>query len=434
MSKLDRELTNWKEMYDQVHTEDEQLDEAVDLGFHQATKRPTRRLRKFAWPVLTAVAALFLLFGGVRVSSAFAEKVSQVPGMENIVQLIQGDKSKQAAIDADHFQPLGITEEKGDLTLSLEGVIRDDYGMVIFYTLEAVGEHRNLRLGTPKLTTGAGEELPPKSVSYNGRELEENKDMQMMEVYTQEGMGGIENFHLSISGSGIIDGSFVKEEFAVSFTAKNDAQSKEYTLEETVSIEGEQFVIENVTIHPLRTAIKVREHPENETELLSIEDLELKGENGEVWSGVNNGVTASGGPENDEMTFYIQSNYFEQPESLALTFSKVMVADQEKEYMEIDLESEKILYQPGEIAELTEASTSAFEMKFDEEVSQNIGFSSVKDEKGDTLHPSSQQVHSLVEGPKTVHTFFDEAVKGPIRIDFSSYPHWLEKEIKIPLE
>ncbi|WP_394219418.1 DUF4179 domain-containing protein [Halobacillus trueperi] len=434
MSKLDRELNEWKKMYDQVHMENEQLDNAVELGFHQASKQPARRYRKVGWPVFAAIAALMLFFGGVRVSPAFAEKVSQVPGMDRIVQLIHGDKSKQAAMDADHFQPLDITDKKGDLTFSVEGVIRDDYGIVIFYTLEAAGEHRNLKLGTPNLTTGGGEELPPKSVSYNSKEINENRDVQMMEVYTQEKMSDIQDFHLSISGSGVIDGSFIKENFDVSFTAENDARSKVYDLEETVSMEGEQFIVENVTIHPLRTAIKVREHPDNETELLSIEDLELKGENGEVWAGINNGVTASGGPDNDALTFYIQSNYFDQPETFKLTFSKVMVVDPENEYMKIDLKSEEILYQPGDIAELREASPSAFEIEFHEEVSQSIGFSSVKDEKGNTLYPSSQQVESVMEGPKKVHTFLDEDVQGPIRIDFSSYPHWLEKKIEIPLE
>lgn len=434
MKKLDQELDDWKEVYDKKHMDEARLEDAVELGFHQATKQQPKSKRKVLWPILSAIAALLLFFGGVRVSPAFAEKISQVPGMEKIVQLIQGDQGKQAAIDANHFQPIGITQQKGDLTLTVEGIIRDNYGIVLFYSLEAEGDHRNLLLKDPKLTAGNGEELPARSISYGNGDLEEDDNMRMMEVYTQNGMKGIEEFRLTTEGSGIIDGSFFKEDFSITFDAPNEAESKEYMVEETVSMEGEKFIVESVTVHPLRTAIKVREHPDNQTEMLSIEDLELRGEDKEIWTSISNGVSASGGPENDAITFYLQSNYFEDPESLTLAFSKVMVVEPEKEYMKIDLEQEEIIYQPSDFAELTHASPSAFEVVMDEEVAESIGFSTFIDKNGNRLDMASQQTETRLEGPKTIYTFLDEEVEGPIRVEFSRYPHWVEKEVEINLK
>lgn len=162
--------------------------------------------------------------------------------------------------------------------------------------------------------------------------------MQMMEVYTQGDVIDVAEFSFTISGSGVIQETFIEEDFQFTFEATNDAESKVYELEETVSMEGERFIAESVTIHPLRTGVKVREHPDNTKELLSIEGLELKGEGGEVWSSISNGVSASGGPENDAITFYLQSNYFDKPETLSLSFSKVMVVDPEQQYMELDLQ------------------------------------------------------------------------------------------------
>ncbi|SFJ74745.1 protein of unknown function [Halobacillus dabanensis] len=434
MKKLDQEINEWKKRYDKIHMEEARLEDAVEFGFHQATKQQPKRKYKVMWPVLSAIAVLLLFFGSVRVSPAFAEKISQVPGMEKIVQLIQGDQGKRAAIDANHFQPLGITQQKGDLTLTVEGVIRDNYGMVIFYSLEAEGDHRNLLLKNPMFTAGNGDELPASSVSYSGGHVKENDNMRMMEVYTQDGMKGIEDFRLAMEGSGIIDGSFVSEEFSITFEAPNEAESKEYQVDETVSIEGEQFIVESVTVHPLRTAIKVREHPDNQTEMLSIEDLELRGEDGEVWTSISNGVSATGGPENDAITFYLQSNYFEDPKSLTLAFSKVMVVNPEKEYMEIDLEQEEIIYQPSDFAELTYASEATFEVVMDEEVAESIGFSSIKDQYGDSLDMASQQTEMSMEGPKTIYTQLDEEAEGPVRIEFSRYPEWVEKEVEINLK
>lgn len=434
MKKLDQELNDWNKRYDKTHMEEARLEDAVEFGFHQATKQQPKRKHKVMWPVLSAIVALLLFFSGVRVSPAFAEKISEVPGMEKIVQLIQGDQGKRAAIDANHFQPLGITQQKGDLTLTVEGVIRDNYGMVIFYSLEAEGDHRNLLLKNPMLTAGNGDELPVSSISYSGGHVKENDNMRMMEVYTQDGMKGVEDFRLVMEGSGIIDGSFVSEEFTITFEALNEAESKEYQVDETVSVEGEQFIIESVTVHPLRTAIKVREHPDNQTEMLSIEDLELRGKDGEIWTSIGNGISASGGPENDAITFYLQSNYFEDPESLTLAFSKVMVVEPEKVYMEIDLEQEEIIYQPSDFAELTYASESGFEVVIDEEVAESVGFSTIIDQKGNQLDISSQKMEDLMEGPKTIYTFLEDEAEGPVRIEFSRYPHWVEKEVEINLK
>ena len=124
-------------------------------------------------------------------------------------------------------------------------------------------------------------------------------------------------------------------------------ESKRYALNEEVIVNGQSMTIEDVTISPVRTAIQVRFDPENTMKIFGFEDLQIVDEKGKEWSSIANGTTAfSDGEKPNVVTYYLQSNYFENPKHLYLEFGKLMAMEKEEAYLLIDTDKREILKQP----------------------------------------------------------------------------------------
>lgn len=52
--------------------------------------------------------------------------------MEWLIGYIEQDKGYSAIIENDYYQKLDVSETKGDLTLTIDGVIMDESGINIF--------------------------------------------------------------------------------------------------------------------------------------------------------------------------------------------------------------------------------------------------------------------------------------------------------------
>ena len=114
---------------------------------------------------------------------------------------------------------------------------------------------------------------------------------------------------------------------------------------ETVSIEGQKITIKQIEISPIKVGVHVHVDPSNTKEIFGFEDLRLIDDKGEIWSSITNGLIASGTSEYGKV-YYLQSNYFEQPQGLTLTFNKLQAMDKNEAYVVIDTDKGIILEQP----------------------------------------------------------------------------------------
>src|SRR5690606_21037341 len=73
----------------------------------------------------------------IRVFPSFAEAVSRIPVLEQLVRLIDHDPGLQSAIENEFMQPIGITKEHNGVRFTLDGIIVDEGRMNIFYTVES---------------------------------------------------------------------------------------------------------------------------------------------------------------------------------------------------------------------------------------------------------------------------------------------------------
>ncbi|WP_090237251.1 DUF4179 domain-containing protein [Fictibacillus solisalsi] len=282
-SKEEERLLKLKKQYDDVEISMDALDEAIFAGFQKAKSEEKIGIKKKRWMYSMAVAAVLLigLFWSIRFSPVFADYMINIPGMENIVELLREDKGRMAAVENKYYQEIDVSQEKNGLKVTIDGAIADEEGMVLFYTLHS---DRKLKEATIK-------EVNLKS--REGEQLKESFRMFGEPHYSQEGKkqysGEIEYFFdkpitskkyeikLKVTGSHKLN-----EDFKLAFHLPKELKKKKVIhLNKMVEIAGQKIKFERADVYPLRVAVKVKMPETNTKRILAFEDLRLVDENGE---------------------------------------------------------------------------------------------------------------------------------------------------------
>ncbi|QGH33408.1 DUF4179 domain-containing protein [Gracilibacillus salitolerans] len=429
---MKKQLEEWKKQYDHVEVTENDLDQAIEAGVQKAEQQ--RRLKR--WGIAPVVAAAIILLSFITIINAsptFAAQVAKFPGMEKFIELVQFDKGQKAAIENDYFQIIDKSVTKGDLTLTIDSVIRDEHGLVLFYTVSSEKELNRIRLEESMITNDQGEDLGYQSVSSR------DEAQGTVEYYTEEPIPFDDfTFTAEVVGVETLDngvGNQLRETISIDFHAENTKEAIHYQVDETVTVEGQKIHINSVTIQPLRTSINLYADPENDMRIFSFDDIALVDENGEEWSGIQNGMTASGTIEDENYEVFLQSNYFEQPESLVLTFSKIQAVDRNKDYFRFDLKNEQILHDPNNKFYDMEYRNGWLSVTMDsmEDYYMNP-FGDIFDLDGNKMEQTrSNYGHTLNNESRT----FKQAIQtneSIIDVKLSSYPNWIEEKVEIPLK
>ncbi len=166
--KEEVKLNEMKERLDKIHLPLDEADDAIRQGFDRAKrdKVKSRKKRNRIWSLVVA-ALLFVTFvTSIRVSPAFANAVASIPGMEKFVDLIQFDKGLEAIFKNDYYQKVDAVQTKNGLTLTIDGVILDETGMNIYYTMKSKEAVNGLSIQSVDLKNEQG--IPPSGISYGG--------------------------------------------------------------------------------------------------------------------------------------------------------------------------------------------------------------------------------------------------------------------------
>jgi hypothetical protein len=435
-SKEEKKLEGYLNKLDEIEIPETALDQAIEAGFHRAKQE--RKPRK-GWIMTVALAAILLLgfFTTIRISPAFANYIAEIPGMEKIVELIRHDKGLMTAIENEYYQELGVSVDKNGLEVVIDGAIADENGLVLFYTLNTDEKQKEISTGEPSLTALDGGKMVVGTISYGFPHHSEKGEYSYsgtLEYFFQEPLTARE-FQLDLT----VEGDTVDEEVSLTFKLQDEISPKKtYTLNETVTIEGQQIHFLDAIVYPLRVAVHVKMDPENTKKLLEFEDLRLVDENGETWSKINNGTTASK-ISDDETIYYLQSNYFNEPEKLFLVFNKIQAVEKEHSAVVVDTEKGEILSQPNgnKLRDLEiRGSNIGFSLYTKEEFHYGL-FSEVTDGEGKKIDiDSSWSRVSDDGGINQVGVSIPNLRKypNPISLELSFFPAWIEGEGKIRIK
>lgn len=433
----ERRLQQLKERLDQRTLPLSEADEAIRKGMEKVRqeRRQALKRRKRIFSIVAVVALLLLTFiTSIRVSPVFANAVASIPGMEKFVELIASDKGLDAAIQNDYYQEIGATRTIENKTLTVDGVILDETGINIFYTISSEDSLKGLQVEHVNLKA---EGIPEGSFSY-GNVMDEEEiytytdriDYQFSELYSAQDQAFDLEVAVKLNGEETV--------FAVPFTVPEKVKPSEvYVIDQQVEIEGQKFTIEKVTVSPLRVGVKVSLDPANPLKILQFEDMRLEDEKGEVWGSIRNGTSAYSG-EDGESTYFLQSNYFSQPEKLYVRINKVQALKADQVIAEINTETGEWLNQP-EDNKIQLVKSDKFHAEFimptaDDDSFQHAFASAIEDAEGKKMHSPSVGMYTDESGKHWDISVSPAEYINPLKFELYAYPNYLEGDITIELK
>ncbi|WP_303968915.1 DUF4179 domain-containing protein [Sporosarcina ureae] len=430
-------LKRLKDRLDQQQLPLSEADQAIRQGMERARqeKRESRKKRKRIFGSVAVVALLLLTFiTSIRVSPVFANAVASIPGLEKFVELIAIDKGLDAAIQNDYYQEIGATQTIDDKTLTVDGVILDESGVNIFYTIASDHSLKGLRVDYINLQA---EGIPEGSFSY-GNMMDEGEnytykdriDYQFGEQYTSHNQSFDLEVAIKLKGEVTV--------FTVPFTVPKQVKPSEvYSIDKEVEIKGQKFWIEDITISPLRVGVKVSIDPDNTMKILQFEDMRLEDEKGDVWGAIRNGTIASGG-EDGKYTYFLQSNYFSKPEKLYLRINKVQALRAEDAFAEVNTETSEWINQPeDQKIRLLESNKHHAEFIMDNTGEEEFPFffiGSAVDANGKEVETPSTGKYGDGEATHWDLNFDRTDYVNPLKLELFAYPNYLEGDIKLELK
>ncbi|TQR20344.1 DUF4179 domain-containing protein [Psychrobacillus vulpis] len=455
----EKKLEQRKKSIDKVEVPRDKLHFAVQSGFEKAKKERALKRSKIrkrsTWSIAIAAILLISFVTSISVSPVFASKVASIPGLEKIVSLIKQDRGLTAAVENDFYQPINLSQEKNGITVTLDGIIADKKGMVIFYSVHSKEvdlstlEIKYLELSsgmTPRYRFGLGNNYGLNLTPREGTNF-------------YSGVKTIEKVAFSKDpswGMGIKNGDKI-EHFNIPFTYKlMDVENKNIVVDKEVTIEGQRFKIKQLIVNPIRTTIKLEEDPNNSKKLLSraFDELKLVDEMGRTWSttpGNSYKVLPKG---NLWEVPLMESFYFHDPKELTLTFGKVAAMEKSEAYVLIDTETKEFLEQPSKsiFSNLqVKDNRVSFIVQVDKEYDKNlVHFNKFIDanekefyiETGGLTPVVNNYVRgSMITVPEVGQKFEFElpdksftTYTNPIRLDLEFYPSWIEEDVQIEIK
>ena len=437
--KEEEKLNELRKHLEHVELPQGEIDGAILQGMERAIRekqvRRTKR-KKGLWTLAVSAVLLFTLITSIRVSPTFANAVSTIPGMEKIVAMIHYDKGLTAAIENDYYQVIDVSQTRENVTLTIDGVILDESGMNVFYTVKSDEFLQNPEVRKVEINNS---EIRPGSISYGFspsdqavKEFSNRIDFHFHDPTKFTDLGFSLLMKVKNAGKEI--------EFNIPFTVpKNVKPSVTYTLNKEVEIENQKFTIEEVMIHPLRVGIKISIEPQNTMEILQFEDLRLEDEQGEIWGSIAN--VASGREVSEtEQIFYLQSNYFEKPKELYVRINKLQAINKDEAVVILDTEKNQLVKSPkdGKL-KLGDSNKSQADLFMNEITDDAYGFnlaSSVKDANGKLIGTPSVSMR-YDSGQKERHLVIEFETTNylnPLYLEIDAYPNYIEGDVKVELK
>ncbi|MEO4052661.1 DUF4179 domain-containing protein [Solibacillus sp. CAU 1738] len=449
-----KKLEQRKKSIDQVEVSKDKLYSAVQSGFEKAKKerllKRTKLIKRSSWSIGIVAILLISFITSVNVSPAFANKFASIPGMERIVELIKQDKGLTAAVENDFYQPLNLSQNKGGITVTLDGVMADKKGMVIFYSVHSKKKNLPLEIDYLKLNNEYNRELPVSDTTFWSSApptIEEKVFSSMMTLETYEN-------HILWDGNllwsiGLKNGDKV-EQFQIPFKLKKtDVVSKTIDLNKEVTIEGQRIKVERVTINPIRAEVKLKIDPNNSKKIFSFRNLKFINDIGDEWI-FNNIGTAFRSIDGNEWTISLQSPYLNNSDNLKLVFGKIEAIDKDDAYILIDTESKKFLKQPEESIFTNlevENNKVSFIMDVQGDYTMLVSSSFVDNEgkeffiKYDHTNPmpkvrdvNGSLMKTAEKGIKLEFELPKDSIENPLRFELHSYPTWIEEDVEIEIK
>ncbi|MFJ7730775.1 DUF4179 domain-containing protein [Lysinibacillus sp. NPDC097231] len=303
----------------------------------QQEKRTKKRIASVSIVFLLCLSFLF----SIRVSPTIASQVAKIPGFEALVLAIARDKGIQDIVDNEYYEEINVTQSKNGLSLTLQGVIADHTGLVLFYDADASFDMSRLNLEEVQLFQGDEKIEGGGSFTINvdnQTRISSSVEYDFLETFAYTSKDFKAVFHFNDKDKGNI-------EITVPFTLQNKiAKEKIFTANRTVNVDGQKFTITQIRRSPLEMALDIEVDEANTMEILSFDDVEVVMQDGERRKSKSHPLYKN--IREGKYTLYLQSNYFHDPESLKIIIGAVQAVPKGEDFIEVDFGTKEVLTKP----------------------------------------------------------------------------------------
>ncbi len=462
-NREEEELNTMKEGYKNIDIP-ENIDDFIQRGMCIGKKY---KRRKKARTIIGYAASLLIVIMliTIRVSPVFAEMMSNIPGIEYIVKLINYDKVLQLAVENDFLQHVGVSDEHENIIFTVEDIIVDESQMFVFYSIENKSDYDNIGLNSPKFLDEEGNKLKG-CYSWSPEVNEDIVDgKQLGKIDVSYGLENTIPDKLTVSVKlcvlsssdqmikpikiGSKEQKVERKELDSTWEVKVPIDKEKFeNLKETYSVNQEvlfgnqKVYFKQITLYPTRVALDVEYDENNTKKIFGLENLRLVDENTE-WETVSNGVTATY-PSENSVRLYLESNYFTKPESIYIAADGIRALGKDELEIKIDLENEELFNPPDDKLKFIRVDNDNYNNDKNiilEIACQNLMGSSVsfdwyfKDANGNEFECQGIGFSEMEEGyDQILYTIPNQNYVGPITLKITDYPSVIKKDIKIKVK
>lgn len=309
------------------------IDSFIEKGI-QKKNNESKALHKKKITAVVACFIVFLFLTAIRISPAFASHISNIPGFDYIVKLVRFDKGLQLAIENEFIHPLGVSQKKGGITLTIDYIIVDEDRIVAFYTINTWLNSTELFLENRKIRNEQGQILPASITANSGKlDITFYMDKELPDVITLETQIATSIFEIDIPIN--------KQKF--------NRPRETYFPNEVIVLDGNNYItVEQISIRPTLIELDIAYDKANLLSIFSTKNLRLVDGNGEEWEYLKNYLFST--PIDDNVTrFYLESPYFTYPKELYLEGDGVYALSKDQLEVVVDLEKGEILSGPDSL-------------------------------------------------------------------------------------
>ncbi|MEK5333738.1 DUF4179 domain-containing protein [Lysinibacillus sp. FSL W8-0992] len=401
----------------------------IRIDTFRKVKREKRKKKRIVSVAIVFLCCLSLLFS-IRVSPTIASYVAKIPGLEAIVLAVGRDKGIKDIVDNHYYEEINVTQNKDGLSLTLQGVIADYSGFVLYYDADAPFE---LFLEKVQLFQGEDEIECGCSFTHNASNqtnISSSVDFSFLEpiAYTSKDFKAV--FHFNDKDKGNI-------EITIPFSLQNEiAQEKVFNANRTVDVQGQKLTIKQIRRSPLKLALDIEVDEENTMQIIALEDIAVVTESGERRETDRNRSSIYRNNSNGKFTVYLQSNYFDDSESLKLIIGAVQAVPKGEDFIEVDFATQKIISKPDYLdwdISVEQQSLKTAAKKWDNR-ERHMFFVSALKADGTVLEFAGGSYADDDEYLYATETFKKYDGKAKILIDYYFNPIGQNIELKIPLK
>ncbi len=388
-------------------------------------------------------------------------RVSPEEALKNKMKILaSGDKSTVLAIENDFYQPIGMSQSKEGITITLDGMVVDKVSVQVFYTITAdenvlpEGDDMHVYRINPMLhmiVDGQKHEPPGFMGSWSRPDNQHGNVYEDVLEYTflnEIMMDGIQvdlQPQIELETAQSEGEPFFQEQFLFDIPidpSTYDYEILTYEINEELTIEQQKIVFHDMIVHPTRSTLYIAVDEDNSKEIFDMGDMEL------VVSDDNKGITSQQKSVQfgrDQITF--ESMYFMDVEHVAIEGSWFGALDKDKRELVINMEQGKIVKKPDDrltLGSIEQQKDGELEIQFIMDGGEGDRFffhldTAFTDADGDEYenfvkyHRSTSNKDGGILN--VMHTTIpDEDYVSPLTFNISHYPTHIEEPYSIDVK